>query len=375
MMHRPIRASILTHNLSHNLSVVKKMTNERPTWAIVKANAYGHGLEAGLKAFTQSEGIALLDIGHAALARKLGWRGKILLLEGIFSEADLNEVNALSCEMVVHHEQQLSWFLSWLSQQTPTIKAGFLKQCAIWLKLNSGMNRLGFKSAQYGLSYEIFKNLGCTVNHLTHFANADDSSKSPTVDSQWEIFMKATQYADGLKSAANSAAVINHPQTHADMTRPGIMLYGASPSGLYQDIAHLGLKAGMNLRSEIIAIQEIQAGDRVGYGSQFEATQNSRIAVIACGCADGYPRHAPNDTPVWIGKLGNIAHGQIASIVGRVSMDMITVDISAIPYAQIGSPVELWGELLPIDEVATHANTVGYELMCGLASRVAVEIL
>ena len=375
MKHRPIKASILTHNLRHNLILVKTLTHDLPTWAVVKANAYGHGLEAALKGFTKSEGIALLDIGHAAFARDLGWQGKILLLEGVFSKNDYDDAVHLSCDVVIHQEQQITWLIEWLGQQSTLMREHFIKKCAVWLKLNSGMNRLGFKSAQYGVSYEILKNMGVEVNHMTHFANADDPSKKPTVMTQWEIFCKATQYYDGIKSAANSAAIIGHPFTHAEMSRPGIMLYGASPSGNYQDIASLGLKAGMNLRSEIIAIQELQAGDMVGYGSQYQATKNTRIAVIACGYADGYPRHAPNGTPVWIGNMTNIAQGQIAPIVGRVSMDMLMVDVTEIPYAQVASPVELWGELLPIDEVAIAAQTVGYELMCGLANRVTVEVI
>ncbi len=375
MKHRPIKASILTQNLSHNLFKVKKMTNLTPTWAVVKANAYGHGLKPALKAFQDSEGIALLDMEHATLARELGWIGRVLLLEGIFTEDDLDDVVNLSCEIVIHHEQQVTWLIQWLGRQSLQNVNQFLTNCPIWLKLNSGMNRLGFKSAQYGVSYEILKQMGCTVHHLTHFANADDLQVLPSVKDQWEIFSKATQYAEGLKSAANSAAIIGHFFTHADMTRPGIMLYGASPSGKYEDIAHLGLKAGMNLRSEIIALQELQAGDTVGYGSQYQAKKNTKIAVIACGYADGYPRSAPNDTPVWIGKTGHILEGQIAPLVGRVSMDMMMVDVSNVSYAQIGSPVELWGELNPIDNVAFPAKTVGYELMCGLANRVKQEIL
>jgi len=375
MKHRPIKASILTQNLNHNLSRVKKMTNSVPTWAVVKANAYGHGLKPALAAFQDSEGVALLDMEHAALARELGWLGRILLLEGVFTENDLDDVVDLSCEIVIHHEQQVTWLIQWLGRQNSQIVTKFLANCPIWLKLNSGMNRLGFKSAQYGVSYEILKQMGCTVHHLTHFANADDPQVLPSVEDQWEIFSKATQYVDGLKSGANSAAIIGHPYTHADMTRPGIMLYGASPSGKYEDIAHLKLKAGMNLRSEIIAFQELQAGDTVGYGSQYQAQKNTRIAVIACGYADGYPRSAPNGTPVWIGKLGHILDGQIAPLVGRVSMDMMMVDVSLISHAQIGSPVELWGELNPIDNVAFQAKTVGYELMCGLANRVEQEII
>jgi alanine racemase len=375
MKHRPIKASILTQNLSHNLSRVKNVTNSTPTWAIVKANAYGHGLKPALDAFKDSEGIALLDMEHAALAREYAWDGRILLLEGIFAENDLDDVVNLSCEIVIHHEQQVTWLIQWLGRQSPQNLSKFLADCSIWLKLNSGMNRLGFKSAQYGVSYEILKQMGCTVHHLTHFANADDPQLSPSVKDQWEIFSKATQYVEGLRSAANSAAIIGHSYTHADMTRPGIMLYGASPSGKYEDIAHLGLKAGMNLRSEIIAFQELQVGDAVGYGSQFQAKKNTKIAVIACGYADGYPRSAPNGTPVWIGQLGNILDGATAPLVGRVSMDMLMVDVTNIAHAQIGSPVELWGELNPIDNVAFPAKTVGYELMCGLANRVKQEIL
>ena len=375
MKHRPTKASILTQNLSHNLSKVKKMTDSAPTWAVVKANAYGHGLKPALKAFQDSEGIALLDMEHATLAREFGWQGRILLLEGIFTEGDLDDALDLSCEIVIHHEQQVTWLIKWFGRQTSANVTQFLANCPLWLKLNSGMNRLGFKSAQYGVSYEILKQMGCTVHHLTHFANADDPQVLPSVKDQWEIFSKATQYVDGLKSAANSAAIIGHAFTHADMTRPGIMLYGASPSGKYEDIAHLGLKAGMNLRSEIIAFQELQAGDTVGYGSQYQAKKNTKIAVIACGYADGYPRSAPNGTPVWIGKSENIMDGQIVPLVGRVSMDMMMVDVTNIAHAQIGSPIELWGELNPIDDVAFPAKTVGYELMCGLANRVRQEIL
>jgi len=375
MKHRPINATILTHNLSHNLKVVKKLTNLLPTWAVVKANAYGHGLESAVKAFSESEGIALLDIEDAALVRKLGWTGKILLLEGVFSELDFIDVIDLSCDFVIHQEEQITWLIQFLQSKSSSEIKNFAKSCSIWLKLNSGMNRLGFKSAQYGVSYEILKSLGFEVNHMTHFANADDMTTKPNVESQWEIFTKATQIMEGSMSAANSAAIIQHSFTHADITRPGIMLYGASPSGLYKDIEHLGLKAGMNLRTKIIAIQEINSGESIGYGSQFTAKANTKVAVIACGYADGYPRHAPNGTPVWVGKQEDITDGQIVPIIGRVSMDMITIDITNLHHAKVGSPVELWGENLPIDNVAQKAQTVGYELMCAIAPRVERQIL
>jgi alanine racemase len=374
MKHRPIQATILTQNLCHNLSIAKKNSHQRPTWAVIKANAYGHSIEAALKGFCDSEGLALLDIEHAELCRKLGWQKKILLLEGVFSQQDFDEIFHLSCDFVIHHEEQVTHLLSWLKEQPSENQLIFRRNCDVWLKLNSGMNRLGFKSAAYGVAYEVLKNIGLTVHHLTHFANADDDTQSPSVKTQWDIFNKATQFFEGFKSAANSAAILHHPQTHADYIRPGIMLYGASPSGLFKDIASVGLKAGMNLRSEIIAIQELQVGDPVGYGGQFRASKNTKIAVIACGYADGYPRHAPNGTPVWIGSTSNILEGRLAPIAGRVSMDMITVDVTDMTDAKVGSPVELWGELLPIDEVAISAKTVGYELMCALAPRVKINI-
>ena len=375
MMHRPINATILTQNLCQNLRLAKNMCRHSSSWAVIKANAYGHTIEASLKGFSESEGLALLELEQASLARKLGWQKKILLLEGIFSIHDLDEVLLLHCDLVIHHEEQITHVLSWFKQQSARHQVDFLENCPIWLKLNSGMNRLGFKSAAYGVAFEVLKNLGCKVHHLTHFANADDDTKLPSVESQWDVFSKATQFFDGLRSAANSAAILYHPHTRANFIRPGIMLYGASPSGIHEDIATVGLKAGMNLRSEIIAIQELQAGDQVGYGSQFTATNNTKIAVIACGYADGYPRHAPNGTPVWIGSTHNILEGGIAGTAGRVSMDMMTVDVTQLPFAKVGSTVELWGEILPIDKVAQAAKTVGYELMCALAPRVSVNII
>jgi alanine racemase len=375
MMHRPIQATILTQNLRDNLRLAKNICRQSSSWAVVKANAYGHTIEAALQGFSESEGLALLELESAGLARKLRWQKKILLLEGIFSIADLDEVLRLHCDHVIHHEEQITHLLSWFKKQSADRQAEFLEHCSIWLKLNSGMNRLGFKSAAYGVAFEVLKNMGCTVHHLTHFANADDETKFPSVQSQWDVFTKATQFFAGLRSAANSAAILHHPQTHADFIRPGIMLYGASPSGIYQDIASVGLKAGMTLRSKIIAIQDLQVGEQVGYGSQFTATKNTKIAVIACGYADGYPRHAPNGTPVWIGSRSHLTDGGLAFTAGRVSMDMMTVDVSHLPFAELGSPVELWGELLPIDKVAYSAGTVGYELMCAVAPRVHVSIV
>ena len=372
-MSRPIQATIFTQNLSHNLAQVKKLTKARPTWAVVKANAYGHGLQAAYAGFAQSEGLALLDLHDAQLLREMGWKGKILLLEGIFTTDDLENCLRLDCDMVVHHASQLILIESWIKLLSPSKHEQVSQKIACWLKLNSGMNRLGFKSAQYVMAYQVLFGLGLTVNHLTHFANADTDHSLPTVSEQWQVFEHSTQFLEGFRSAANSAAILRHANTHADWTRPGIMLYGASPSGLWDDIAGYDLKPAMQLASVIISIQDLEPGQTVGYGGNFTATQMTRIGVIACGYADGYPRSAPLGTPVWVGN-NNSDHGCIVPVIGRVSMDMLTVDLSHAAFAEVGCPVELWGAKVPIDQVAKPAGTVGYELMCALAARVPVRV-
>jgi len=377
-MNRPIQASIVTQNLKDNLIQVKYLSNQRFVWAVVKANAYGHSMGAAFHGFSEADGLALLDLQHAVELRHMGWGKKILLLEGIFSESELTEVQNTECDIVVHHFLQLEWLENYLASLSTSSAEAFQSKVSIWLKLNSGMNRLGFKSGEYGMAYNHLLNLGFNVNHLTHFANADEEKIDPTVESQWEIFEHTTQWMDGFRSAANSSAILNYPHVHADWVRPGILLYGASPTGKYHDIAHLNFKPGMILTSEIISIQEISNGDSVGYGSQFTAQKNTRVGVIACGYADGYPRHAKEGTPVWV-ELSNMGNdspkGLKVPLIGRVSMDMITVDLSAAPEANIGTKVELWGTNIPIDDVAMHSDTVGYELMCAITQRVPIKLI
>jgi alanine racemase len=371
MNHRPILATILTQNLRHNLSIVKKRTNNIPTWAVIKANAYGHTTQAALQGFANSEGIALLELEQVQVARKLGWLKKVLLLEGAFSARDYPEFQHLACDFVIHQQEQIEWLADYSQTLDISSLRSFQSHSQIWLKLNSGMNRLGFKSLAYLEAYQTLKAFGFQVNHLTHFANADEESMTPSVDQQWDLFQKTTQELEGYRSAANSAAILFHPRTHSDYTRPGIMLYGASPSGSFEDIAQEGLRATMCLSSQVIAIQNLDIGEQVGYGGQFTASRPTTIAVLACGYADGYPRHAPNGTPVWVGG----ASGCIAPLAGRVSMDMLTVDVTDIKNVRVGTPVELWGENLPIDHVAKASKTVGYELMCAVAPRVPVLMI
>jgi alanine racemase len=376
-MNRPIQATIVTQNLKDNLNKVKNITNQRFVWAVIKANVYGHSIKSVFEGFSQADGLALLDLHDVHELRKMGWTKRILLLEGIFSEKEIPQIIQNECSIVVHHFLQLEWIEQYLSKLTPFEAEDFKSRVEIWLKLNSGMNRLGFKSGEYGLAYNHLIHLGFKVHHLTHFANADEESVFPTVADQWEIFEHTTQWMDGFRSAANSSAILKFPHVHADWVRPGIMLYGASPTGKYQDIAHLGLKPAMILSSEIIAIQEISKGDTVGYGSRFVAKQNTRVGIVACGYADGYPRHAKDGTPVWV-FLPSPSDSQLGvkvGLIGRVSMDMITIDLTAIPQATIGSKVELWGEHVPIDDVAMFSDTVGYELMCAVTQRVQLKVL
>lgn len=382
MKHRPTTATILTHNMCHNLEQVKKLSNHLPTWAVIKANAYGHTITAALEGFAKSEGIALLEIENAQLARSLGWEKKILMLEGAFFQSDYADYDELQCDFVIHQKEQMIWLSDYMKSLSSHKADMLVRRCEVWLKLNSGMNRLGFMPTEYLAAFDLLKNLGFRVHHLTHFANADvagdadlshTSCPKPRVQDQWKLFKETIQDLEGLISAANSAALLHHPYTHGDFTRPGIMLYGAAASGRFAEIASYGLKPTMRLQSKVIAIQNLQAGEHVGYGGRFIADQLSQIAVIACGYADGYPRHAPNGTPVWICANERMPAGRMAPIAGRVSMDMITIDITGLPV-QVGDDVELWGEHLPIDDVASAAHTVGYELMCALSPRVKISI-
>lgn len=357
-----------------NLARVKALAPNSKIWSVVKANAYGHSLEAAYQGLLSTDGFALLDISQALRLRELGWTRSILILEGIFSKEELEVCLSLQLDVVFHHAQQVEWLESWLTEAGVSIQAIANKRIKCWLKMNSGMNRLGINPNKYKELYHRLHSLGFKVNHLTHFANSDDLNSTPTVDQQLEIFEKGTNGLLGDKSLANSGAIMWHRHTQADWCRPGIMLYGASPSGLNKDILHTGLKPAMLLRSEIISVREVSPDQSVGYGGKFKPQGISRIAVIACGYADGYPRHAPDGTPVWVANGANLHLGAICPLVGRVSMDMITVDITQLPHADVGSPVELWGEYVAVDDVAQAAGTVGYELMCALAPRVPMKI-
>lgn len=355
-MPRPLVASIHLAAMQHNLSVAKRCAPESKVWAVIKANAYGHGLARGMRAFADADGLALIEVDNAASLREMGWNKPILLLEGFFDEADLEVVSRSRLEVAVHCNEQIE-MLERAQLEAPV---------NVHLKMNSGMNRLGFLPEQYAAAHARLRAIP-VIGHITlmtHFANADDAANpGMPLAEQIRRFRQVTEQLPGERSMANSAAVLTEPGLAADWVRPGIMLYGGTPGG--KTAEEFGLKPAMTLESEIIGIQFVKQGDAVGYGSRFVADKPMPVGVIACGYADGYPRHAPGGTPV-------IVDGHMAGIVGRVSMDMITVDLSRVPAAHVGSKVTLWGEALPIDEVANAAGTIGYELMCALAPRVRV---
>lgn len=358
VMSRPLVAQINLAALQYNYALMKAQVSPAKGFAVIKANAYGHGVLPVARALQNihADGFALLEIEYACLLREEGIRAPILLLEGVFDKAELALCIKYNLMIVVHNLAQLAWL--------EKLPAG--SELDVFLKLNSGMNRLGFTPEMIVDAVKRLRVLPAVkcISLMTHFATADEPDKGITA--QWSHFSAVCrQYPDLAVTAANSAAIFRHPETHGQWVRAGLMLYGASPFAKVSAKA-LGLRPVMCLRSRIIAIQDIRRHDIVGYGAMFVADRAMRIAVIACGYADGYPRHAPNGTPVWVA-------GVCCPLVGRVSMDMLCVDISNAPQAVVGSPAELWGNTIDIDEVARRAGTISYELMCAVAARVKME--
>jgi len=355
-MSRPIVASIDTSALRQNLAIARQAAPHSRLWSVVKANAYGHGIDRVWQSLADTDGFALLNLEEAILLREQGWKKPILLLEGFFHADELAIIDRYRLTTSVHSNWQIQ----------ALAKARLSAPLDIYVKMNSGMNRLGFQPEQVQQAWyklRAMANVG-EMTLMAHFAEAESSQGIV------EPLKRIEQAAEGLacmRSLANSAATLWHPQTHHQWVRPGIILYGASPGGRWQDIAGSGLKPVMTLNSEIIGVQTLKAGDRVGYGARYQAAGEQRIGVVACGYADGYPRHAPTGTPVWV-------DGVQTHTVGAISMDMITVDLTPCPQAGIGSQVELWGNNIKIDDVAAASGTVGYELMCALAPRVPVKV-
>jgi alanine racemase len=359
-MPRPIVATVHLDSMQHNLARAKACAPRAKVWGVVKADAYGHGLERALRAFAAADGMALVEFEQALRLRELGWRKPVLMLEGFFEPADLATMAAHGLSAVVHCNEQIAMLEA---QRLPV-------PVDIHLKMNTGMNRLGFAPDAFRAAHARLRAIAWVgqIALMTHFANAEQAAHPLLpIDEQIRRFQAGAEGLAGARCLANSAGLLRDAGPDGavlnDWVRPGIMLYGGTPGGKSADA--FGLRPAMTLSSALIAVQNIKAGDAVGYGSSYQAGRAMRIGVVACGYADGYPRHAPHGAPILVG-------GVRTTLVGRVSMDMLALDLSPVPQAGVGSRVTLWGAGLPIDEVASAAGTIGYELMCALAARVPV---
>ena len=365
-MPRPIEALVHADALAHNLAQLRGQVPDARVWAVVKANAYGHGIARVFGALRGADGFALLDLAEAQVLRALDWRGPILLLEGAFEPRDLELCSRLNLWHVVHCSQQIDWLALHKTHQAHRV----------FLKMNSGMNRLGFTPTAFRTAWARLNALPQVeeVSLMTHFADADGAAG---IGRQIAVFEAATCDLPGERSLSNSAAVLRHSNLANDWVRAGIGLYGSAADFPQHDIKHWQLQPAMTLRSRLIGLQQLQAGQSVGYGSQFVAEHPMRVGVVACGYADGYPRRTFDAGG---GGAPVLVDGVRCRTVGRVSMDMLAVDLSPVPAARFGSEVTLWGcgphgSQLSIDEVAQAGGTIGYELMCALAARVPVRVL
>ena len=350
-MARPIHAHVSLPALRANVARAKELAPNAEVLAVVKADAYGHGLTRVLPGLDGAAGAALVEIEAALKLRAARYPKRILMLEGFFTRDELPEISHHRLAVVVHNEAQLK-MLERTRVEHPI---------EVFVKINTGMNRLGIPVTEVVKTVERLNNCAsvAVLRLMTHFARADEDYG---IEKPLAAFNAACRGMPYPRSLCNSAGVVRYSEIGGEIVRPGIMLYGASPFA-NDTAASIGLRPVMTLRSEIIAVQALEPGAQVGYGGSYTATRPGRIGVVACGYADGYPRHAPYGTPV-------LVQGKRARLAGRVSMDMITVDITELPEAGVGSAVTLWGEGLAVDEVAHSAGTVGYELLCAVAPRV-----
>jgi len=355
---RPLVARIDSAALAHNLGVARAAAAKSKVLAVVKANGYGHGLLRVARALRGADGFAVLTLDEAAQLRAEGYTHPIVLLEGFFSPDELPEMARLRLRPVIHREDQVDILA----------RARLENRLDVLLKVDTGMHRLGLSPKRLPATLERLRSLPqvARVTLMSHFARADEAEEAEgSVAQQMAVFQGLLPVERCPITLANSAALLRYPETHGDWVRPGIMLYGASPFPEL-DGPGLGLLPAMGLESQLISVRMVRKGEGLGYGHLFTADRDIKIGIVACGYADGYPRHAPTGTPVLVG-------GQATRTLGRVSMDMLCVDLTPVPTAHVGSPVVLWGPGLPAEHVATAAGTIAYELFTALAPRVRVE--
>lgn len=357
-MRPRVIATIKCSALRHNLMIARKHAPNSKVLAVVKANGYGHGIVEVSKALAGADGFGVACLDEAIALREAGIQQPILLLEGPFSADELGMIADYNLSVVVHHAQQIAWLEAWRADG---------RCISVWAKLDTGMHRLGFSPEN--LSEVMIRLKQCAsvkdeIALLSHLANADQP-EHPLNQQQWALFSSSCIDYSGPKSIANSAALLSMPTTQGDWVRPGIMLYGCAPF-VSDEASGWDLKPAMTLTASLFSIKQLKAGDAIGYGSSWQCPDDRVIGVVSVGYGDGYPRHAPSGTPVLI-------NGCECPLVGRVSMDMICVDLTHCPTARCGDEVVLWGEGLPIEQVAAAAGTISYELLCGVTARVCFE--
>lgn len=351
---RPLVATVDLSAIRHNYSLAKRCAPGRQAFAVVKANAYGHGAREVVTDLRDiADGFAVACLEEAEDVRLSAPDARVLLLEGCFEQAEYLRAAELGLDVAIQNQRQVDWLLA----------AELPRSLNVWLKLDSGMHRLGFTPESLRQCHAKLKGSVhvAELNLISHFSCADERGHALT-ELQLERYGELMTLGFDNCSLANSAAVLTLPQAHMAWIRPGIMLYGATP---FAELSaqELGLKPAMTLTGALIAIHELQPGESVGYGASWVAQRVSRIGTVSCGYADGYPRTAPSGTCV-------VIHGQRVPLAGRVSMDMLAVDLTDLPQAQLGDAVELWGSQMPIDELAQACGTIGYELLTKVTGRV-----
>lgn len=358
-MGRKVYAEISKQALIHNFHVVKQQAPNSKILAMVKANAYGHGIVSVAKMLKAADAFGVANIEEALILRQAGIENPIVLMEGFFDTTEFEWISQYQFIPVIHRLDQIE-----------ALEAHrFSSSVSVWIKINTGMNRLGFSQSDFLSAYERLKKIPFIhiIGFMTHFPQADER-ENPFTAQQTDIFLETIKTLPGEKCLANSAGILAWPQTHYDWVRPGLMLYGASPFA-DKTSADLNLKPAMQLTAEVISIQPIAKGQRVGYGGKWESQSNAtRIGIVSIGYGDGYPWHAQSGTPILVNR-------DLTHIVGRVSMDMLAMDLTHLPDTKVGDPVQLWGEHLPIEHVAKGAGTIPYELFCRLTDRVTIQMV
>jgi len=356
-MSRPAKVVISLSALRHNFSRIRTLAPDSKIMAIVKADAYGHGIAQIAKSLEHADAFGVACLEEARELRQAKIQQRIILLEGPYAGEELNEISELELDIVVHDISQVE-----MLEQTQVGKPQAGKLIDVWLKIDTGMHRLGFLPDLVNdvISRLLQANGVKDIRLMTHLASANDRDNPMTLE-QIQCFNQVAEDQNVEKTIANSAAIMAFPDAHVDWVRPGIMLYGVSPFSESQG-PQQGLKPVMTLQSRLITVKQLKSGEPVGYGATWRCPEDMLVGVVAAGYGDGYPRHAKSGTPV-------LVNDKRVELIGRASMDMLTVDLRSQPQAKTGDPVVLWGEGLPVEEIANHADTIPYEVLCAVHKR------